>query len=413
MKICVYRGTNEVGGNCIELSTKNTRILLDIGMPLSSMDEKRPITDYKVSCPGIYADENPSVDAIFITHNHGDHYGLLPLINPKIPVYMSKMLRDILVTAQPLVTDDFDVSHLNIQEIGANKSVQIGDFTVTARPVDHAPDSYGFEITDGVKTVVYTGDIRFHSGQSWKSKALAKTCKNPDYLIMEGTRMSRAEAQEEYPTEDSVYLGIQKIIRGSKKIAFVDASTQSVDRFCSIIKACIASGRNLVISPYAAHLLDIYHNLHKTVPDYKADCIWVYHGVAKPQYPKFKQAGLMDKYIDKKIDVDTILKNPAKYVIFYCPKLYRSLVDTHKLDYDFIYSMWYGYLDRKHTWDKYAEHLIKIHTSGHADIESLKKFVQVMNPTKIIPIHTECKNDFENVFGISTLVLNDNEKVEL
>ncbi len=413
MQICVYRGTNEVGGNCIELSTKNTRILLDMGTPLSSMDEKRPIADYKVPCPGVYADEKPTVDAIFVTHNHGDHYGLLPLVNPKIPVYMSKMLRDILVTAQPLVSDDFDVSHLNIQEIGPNKSVTIGDFTVTARPVDHAPDSYGFEVTDGVKTVVYTGDIRFHSNQKWKSEELAYNCKNPDYLIMEGTRMSRAELHEKYPTEESVYLEITRKIRNSGKIALVDASTQSVDRFCSLIRACIASDRTLVISPYAAHLLDIYHKIHKSVPDYNVNAIRVYHGVAPKMHPKLAAAGLMTKYLDKKILPAEILEHPEKFVIFHCPRLFTSLVSKHKLDYDFIYSLWHGYLNRKKTWNRYKSHLTEIHTSGHADIESLKEFVKVINPAKIIPVHTECKNDFEKTFGVPTLVLNDNERMEL
>lgn len=138
MKICIYRGTDQVDGNCVELATNQTRILLDVGTPLSSMEEDKPLDAYKVPVAGLYADELATVDAIFISHNHPDHYGLLPLINPKIPVYMSKTLHEILIKIQPLLPGDFNISHLDIRDIAPDESVQIGDLTITARPTRHA-----------------------------------------------------------------------------------------------------------------------------------------------------------------------------------------------------------------------------------------------------------------------------------
>ena len=35
MEITIHRGTQEVGGSCIEISTINSCILLDFGLPLS------------------------------------------------------------------------------------------------------------------------------------------------------------------------------------------------------------------------------------------------------------------------------------------------------------------------------------------------------------------------------------------
>jgi len=34
MKIVIHRGTHEIGGSCVEIRSKKSRILIDIGMPL-------------------------------------------------------------------------------------------------------------------------------------------------------------------------------------------------------------------------------------------------------------------------------------------------------------------------------------------------------------------------------------------
>ena len=78
MKIEVHRGSREIGGTCIELSSGDTRIILDIGMPLVNPDGSEfCMRDYdgltgeelkgrKVLPPvkGLYDWETPSVDAV-------------------------------------------------------------------------------------------------------------------------------------------------------------------------------------------------------------------------------------------------------------------------------------------------------------------------------------------------------------
>lgn len=414
MKVCIYRGTNEIGGSCIELSTKTTRVLFDFGLPLSSMKEGKPLHDYKVNCSGVYADEIPSVNAIFITHNHPDHYGLLPLINPKIPVYMSKTLHDILIKIQPLLPGDFDISYLDIRDIDSYESIKIGDLTITAYPVDHAPSACAYEVSDGEKRVLYTGDIRFHSNQSWKSWKVADKAKNPDYLIMEGTRLSRSEAKEKYPTEDAVYKQFINILRYSEKIAFISMSSQNLDRLVSVIKACLATGRIFVIDPYTAALFDIFHELSNKVPTVEMiDCIRIYYGGNKKIASKMIAKGIFKTHSVKKISLEKILESPEKYVIKYNQTLVTALLKDGVKDYDFIYSMWHGYLERNKTWDPYKEHLIEVHTSGHAQVSDLQEFVKKISPAKIIPVHTECKDNYADVFSAPIMILNDNERIDL
>ena len=91
MKLIIHRGTHEIGGSCIELKTKNTRIILDIGMPLvNDRGEQFDFKPYrKLSGPeliekkilpdvdGLYRFDknNKPPDALLISHPHLDHFG--------------------------------------------------------------------------------------------------------------------------------------------------------------------------------------------------------------------------------------------------------------------------------------------------------------------------------------------------
>ena len=79
MKIRIYRGTKEIGGTCIELTSDNGKILwIDLGAPL---DDKNPDIDYAQN----------KVDALLISHPHQDHFGLMEKIGPEVPVYIGQV----------------------------------------------------------------------------------------------------------------------------------------------------------------------------------------------------------------------------------------------------------------------------------------------------------------------------------
>ena len=65
MKINVIRGENQIGGNIVEISTDTTKILLDAGLELDSDNKTLPDIDFN------------DYDAIFVSHYHADHIGLV------------------------------------------------------------------------------------------------------------------------------------------------------------------------------------------------------------------------------------------------------------------------------------------------------------------------------------------------
>jgi len=64
-----------------------------------------------------------------------------------------------------------------------------------------------------------------------------------------------------------------------------------------------------------------------------------------------------------------------------------------------IYSMWKGYLSEpRYSFLNSYKHEY-LHTSGHADIDSIKEVVKTVKPKFIMPIHTEHPEEFQNHFS--------------
>ena len=102
MKITIHRGTQEIGGSCVEIWTDTTRIVVDFGMPLVNKD-KTPFNSNSLKklshkelisqgiLPGIEGlYENSGNTTLIVYHAHQDHYGLMKYLNKNCPVYLGK-----------------------------------------------------------------------------------------------------------------------------------------------------------------------------------------------------------------------------------------------------------------------------------------------------------------------------------
>ena len=81
MKVHIIRGKNQIGGNIIEISTEKTKILLDAGLELDGENE---LPDVR----GLF--DFAGYDAVFVSHYHADHLGLIYHAHKDIPVYMGE-----------------------------------------------------------------------------------------------------------------------------------------------------------------------------------------------------------------------------------------------------------------------------------------------------------------------------------
>jgi ribonuclease J len=68
MRVKILRGAHEVGGNCIEVESSGSRIVLDVGRPLSALrDEFIPLPDVT----GLL-EHDSSLLGLLISHGHQD-----------------------------------------------------------------------------------------------------------------------------------------------------------------------------------------------------------------------------------------------------------------------------------------------------------------------------------------------------
>lgn len=437
MLLTIHRGTKEIGGSCVEIATAKTHIIIDIGMPLVERDgtefdfrkyskssvkeliDKKILPDVKT----LYDSSLSQIDGVIISHAHLDHYGLSNYINKNIPLYLSKSTKKLIDLTSAFTFKPLPIT--NYRYFENQKSFRIGDIEITPYLADHSAfDSYGFLVKGANKSIFYSGDFRSH-GRKYKVFKWFKhnAPKNIDCLLMEGTTLGRPK--EKAITEYEIEQMLTEIFK-QDKICLIYTSGQNIDRLVSIYKACSKIKKTLAIDFYIANVLkELALTSGTKLPhpssNYKNLRVFYPYYLSK----KIAESGkgtLLYRFKNYKITKEEISREPSKYVMIVRPTM-KGDIDKLKniIGGNFIYSLWDGYLKKNDT-KKFVDYIIKdrgfkfhkIHTSGHADITTLKEMLNAANPKLLIPIHTFKPTEYKSVFlNVKVKELSDGEKIEL
>lgn len=250
MRITIHRGTHEIGGNCIEIATEASRIILDVGMPL--FDEHRQQHDSSAlrrktaseltatgilpQVPGVFV-EGPSPNAVLLSHAHEDHTGLIRHLRPGIPIYASKGTSKMMdagsrFARQPYLPRD------RFQELKPEQPISIGEFQITPFNVDHSiHGAMAFLIEAAGKTVLYSGDLRLHGRKTGMAETLLNRLRDCviDVMLMEGTHIGHPDEQgpNEYELESEIVGHVEK----APSLVLASFSPQHLDRLVTFIRA--------------------------------------------------------------------------------------------------------------------------------------------------------------------------------
>jgi ribonuclease J len=430
MKLIIHRGAKQIGGSCIEISTATTRLILDVGAPLDDpakllerpkQKDERPKNLPPV--PGLF-DDGPRVDAVLLSHAHGDHTGLLPWVKPEIPVYLSKGTSQMLM-AGSIFAGQPKLDRKRERILEPRKPTHIGDITVTGLPVDHSAfDSMALLIEADGQRLLYSGDLRMHGRKPGMAPALFQfIAKKPvDVLLMEGTNLREDIGRgpignfSEADMEKTLFRAITRWY----DLVLANFSPQHIDRFVSFYRATRRAGRVFVTDVYGAFVLHLVSGQCRIPQPTARNGIRVYYNQSfEKTWRKKNLKKIHDMFLADRIDLPAILADPERFVMLFRPSM---------LDLDFggklpentmcLYSYWAGYLEKPEyrvlhaALDLAGGELSECHTSGHIFTDDLVKFVKAINPRQVVPVHTETPGKFKELFQ-NALLLSDSSPLIL
>ena len=431
-ELTIHRGTHEIGGSCVELcsSSGNTRLIIDIGMPLVNADMSffdwgthrqstlPQLLDKKIlpSVRGLYENDNPSVAAVLLSHAHIDHYGFLRFVHSDIPLYMSMGTKSLAEVSNVFLNTNVKLDRVKTFKMW--QTFRIGEFAITPYLMDHsAPDAAAFLIEADGQRIFYTGDFRGHGR---KAVLLDRLTKDPplhiNYLVMEGSMLGREEGL--FPDEASVEQALYDLILSQKGLCYVFTSSQNLDRLVSIYRATRHSGKMLVIDLYTAFVLDKLSVISPSIPQFGWEGVRVLYSYSHAQKLADLDKALLSKYKSAKIEFEEIRDDPDDKVLLAKDSRYFRNIITKLKDYSgaiAVFSMWHGYLDRSNLGEFLKSNHIpitEVHTSGHAYIRQLQMLADALKPRWIIPIHTFYPEKFHDLFP-NVIQLKDDQAISL
>ena len=387
MNIIIHRGTHQIGGSAIEISTASTRIILDFGNELS-LDEK--YTPINLEIDGV-TKGLPDCDGIVISHYHMDHLGQLTSALPEIPLYMGELSKKV-----AMISAEYQDKNLYLRLLGANtfrggEAFTIGDIRIRPLVIDHsAADSYMFVIEAEGKRVLYTGDFRMHGLRHHILDQLVNTyIGEVDVLITEGTSLSRDA--DKYISEAAVLDDISSYIQDGKYV-FIMCSSTNIDRIMGIWQN-MPTDKVLICDAYQKRILDtMINNVYYESSLYRRhDSPLV---LSKGPYPKY--------YMDH--GFVSLVRGTESFI--------SQIKEFPKDDVRIIYSMWTGCIEEnlalKTLLETYPTYIC--HASGHVSKDDLIKFIELVNPDAIIPVHTDNPERLEELVPHRNVyIVNDNE----
>jgi ribonuclease J len=427
MLLTIHRGAKKIGGNCIELQSSASRILIDFGLPLVDENRERFDSD-KIKnkskeelikskilpdIKGLYKDEEVAFDAILLSHSHQDHYGLLSFVNPDIPIYLSQGCKELIEISQFFGQTDFQP--INAQFVKSWLPFKIGDFEITPYLVDHSAfDALAFLIEAEGKRIFYSGDFRGHGRKSVLfKKMLERPLNDITCLILEGSMFGRDKG--EFQSETDVENKLAELLQDKERLYFVACSSQNIDRIVSIYKACVRANRIFVIDPYTALILHKLEKISDKIPQSDWGKNIRIFFVPNSYTAKMAEDKSLFKFKSAKITYEQIhdMRNQLVVKDTYMTK--QIFAEKKYLENaTLIYSMWEGYLSGVESfWKDNEVPILKIHCSGHAYVEELRKFVQAIKPRYIVPIHTFLPEKYSEYLGSNIKLVNDGEEVDI
>ncbi len=420
MDIKIHRGLEQIGGCITEISTATSRVFIDMGQNLPGVGELTSPEEDQKMVEGIFAQNRKEHEAIFYTHTHEDHIGMFRYVPENVPQFIGEGAKEIMIAKYEsiieaimmvnksnrfnLKADDNPEQKASIEQAetrapnhnamlqrlkafntwerpkphSAPRPIGVGDIRVTPFFCSHsAYDCYMLLIEADGKRIWHTGDFREHG---YLGKGLMPTIKHYatdiDILITEGTMLGRSDqCIHEREVSRRMALAMEAF-----KYVVVLASSTDIERLASIKQAARLAKKNYYISNrFMKKTMSIFTRREASA----SKGLFDFH-------PKTMRAGVLGFMMRKRGFVFIASATQLGAVQRICD----GLDPTEVL---LIYSAWDGYykdpeqVEANPIYKQFRDafdNVVDIHTSGHADRDTLARVITAINPKEsIIGIH--------------------------
>jgi ribonuclease J len=344
-------------------------------------------------------------DALFITHYHSDHCGLLKNVNAGVPVYGSRETKSVL----EVISDFVDLPAPKISVVEPGVSVSVGAMKILPIGVTHsARGAMMFLVESGGQKILYTGDFGDFNRVDYSPLLGA------DVMICEGTNVNALG----YLTESDVEAEAARIMTETSNHVFVLCSATNADRVAAVESACIKSDRTMAIDPFMKAVTDQIAPLQN-----RRIVGFVPHYISKQRTPRIHK--YLDEYMAAGcrnfIDAKEVARKTG-LVMMVRPTMgeFVERLDKHRSVNGsvLIYSMWSGYKKTRLVGDFLALcdsleiEIIDLHASGHAYRNEIETAIKRVSPKTLVPIHTESSREFKTMHR-NVVLLKDGQEFEL
>ena len=320
-----------------------------------------------------------------------------------------------------------------------NKTRQIGSISARIIFQDHSISGAGSFIIETDETkLLYTGDIRFHGYYPMTIKQyVKKTGGKIDVMICEGTRID----SDTILTEEHVQKKITDEIKKIKGLVFIDFNWKDTTRYETIRRAAEKAGRTFIISSRLAYLLkklNIDLGETKVFLKRKGSCLYSPGDYNKTLYDLGFSADWQSEkedwtHYENGLTAEDIKSNPSKYVMmlpyYDLNQLFDLSDDNGRLpDAWFIKAQCAPFSDEMEIDEERLIHWLKTfnigynlaeiipppgcsnpnceklkkqiersHVSGHASKAELEELIRLIEPSILIPVHTDYPEKFYDI----------------
>ncbi len=465
MKVRIYGGIREIGGNKILVSSSSRRaIILDFGksfsreeaffqypfMPPSFPDDYFKVGLLPPARGSSWRVEGYDALGLLISHAHLDHWGYLRMLNSEIEVFLGKAARRIIETYRMTRRDLSGLDRLKMNCFQTGDILNLGEFSIMPIHVDHSiPGAYGFIVECCGRKLAYTGDLRMHGPKANMTRDFidAAASEGINLLIMEATKVAPENDPEsslvkvlenriwyrwrrsppkrvnfEASTEEEVKEKMVELLERSNSLTLIEVAPTDVDRMRTVYEVTKKLGRKLVMDERTAFMIDRLGGLSISGLPLLGDyAVWKRRKRGRDgreikfssKEPKTFREFL--KKIEDKRGEDFVIWGEERAKLFKDANSYVIITNNAtrflyeiplgiKPNMDFVMSRSEPFseesalsLDRLMNWLILynVKRYYRIHVSGHLSPYQIKDVLDAINPSKVVPVHTEHRDLFD------------------